>query len=141
MGNGLGNADIRAEPPSGDLAIPGVDAAEWAELTERGRMNGSVHAEEVALVLRDVELSGEVLDRAQRALHDAGIEVDETLDQDDDTLAAGQSVSSMAPARAPSMVPAGWHDEAIEASDERLLSRRRRSRPARPAARGDTSTS
>ena len=57
-----------------------MDAREWAELTERGLVNGTVHAEEVALVLRDVELSGEVLAKTRRVLHDAGIQLDEAID-------------------------------------------------------------
>ena len=46
----------------GGVPMPGVDPEEWAELTERGAGHGSVHAEEVALVLRNVELTGDVLE-------------------------------------------------------------------------------
>ena len=42
--------------------MDGVDAAEWQSLIERGRQQGSVHAEEVTHVLRHVELTGDVLD-------------------------------------------------------------------------------
>jgi RNA polymerase primary sigma factor len=73
-------------------------------------------------VLRDVELSDEVLRETRRVLHDAGIELDEEVDDDDS-------------GHAPSPV------RLDEAADERLLSRRRRSRATRPMPRGDTSTS
>ena len=141
------------EPSRGDLAIPGVRASEWAELTERGRATGSVHAEEVAYCLRDVELSGEVLDRAQRALHDAGIAVDESVEGVEvegvdaadvipgGTPARGEDVAeARQPGRMASMFSTGRHEDTT-AADERLLSRRRRFRPARQVARGDTSTS
>ncbi|WP_321196057.1 RNA polymerase sigma factor RpoD [Desertimonas flava] len=111
-----------------------MDALEWAELTQRGHSNGgTVHAEEVALVLRDVELSGEVLATTRRALLDVGIAVDEEVDADDEdeTPADGQAVEAV---HTPSF-PA--YDEG---ADERLLSRRRRSRATRQAPRGDTST-
>ena len=51
----------RVDPP--DMA--GVDAAEWQTLIERGRQQGSIHAEQVTHVLRNVELTGDVLDRVQ----------------------------------------------------------------------------
>ena len=47
--------------PTTTLHISGVDAKEWADLTERGHLHGTVHADEVALVLRHVDLSDEVL--------------------------------------------------------------------------------
>ena len=39
----------------------GVDHEEWDELIGRGRAGGAVHAEDVAHVLRHVELTSEVL--------------------------------------------------------------------------------
>jgi RNA polymerase primary sigma factor len=107
------------------LDIDGVDVDEWAELTERGLVAGSVHADEVALLLRHVDLSGDALDIIRRALADAGIGLDESVDTDD------------TPARA---IPGPTFMDDVD--DERLLSRRRRSRAtARSAPRGDTSTS
>ena len=69
--------------PATTLHISGVDAKEWAELTERGHLRGTVHADEVALVLRHVDLSDEVLDTTRKALADEGIDLDESVDTDD----------------------------------------------------------
>jgi len=109
------------------VPINGVDALEWAELTNRGRAEGKVHAEDVALVLRNVELTGDVLAAAQEALSGAGISIDEEVDPDDDTPSEGAIVRPVWPVD--------------DAADERLLSRRRRSRATRAAPRGDGSTS
>ena len=109
------------------MPINGVDALEWAELTNRGRAEGKVHAEDVALVLRNVELTGDVLAAAQEALSGAGISIDEEVDPDDDTPSEGAIVRPVWPVD--------------DAADERLLSRRRRSRATRAAPRGDGSTS
>ena len=104
-----------------------VDSDEWHVLIERGRQQGNVHAEEVALVLRDVELTGDVLATVRHALTDQGIDIDETLPDDaedpDDTP--------------PSPARLADPDEA----DEHLLSRRLRRRVRRAAPRGDQTTS
>jgi RNA polymerase primary sigma factor len=108
------------------VAVPlrDVDAAEWNVLLVKGREHGgNVHAEEVALVLRDVELTGDVLDTVRDALHDQGIDIDESLETDDDT-----------PAAHPLVV-------VDEEADEHLLARRRRRRLRRTAPRGDQVTS
>jgi RNA polymerase primary sigma factor len=110
--------------------VAGVDAAEWAQLTERGLRRGTVHAEEVALVLRNVELTGDVLRATRRALSGAGINIEEDVEgdvDDDDTSPAGANVP--------------FDLLADDPADERLLSRRRRSRATRPTGRGDGSTS
>ena len=112
--------------PTTTLHISGVDAKEWADLTERGHLHGTVHADEVALVLRHVDLSDEVLDTTRKALADEGIDLDESVDTDDTPPDAD------ALARSP----------VDDVDDERLLSRRRRSwTTTRAAPRGDTSTS
>jgi len=122
-----------------------VDAREWVELTERGRARGTLHAEEVALVLRHVELSSDVLNSACQGLREMGIVVDETVDDDDDI-----TEETARPAEVE--VPAGADDASRvtvyasgpprdDAAVERLLNRRRRSRATRPVARGDASTS
>ena len=120
--------------PAGDLPIDGVDAREWAELTDRGRAEGHVHAEEVTLVLRNVELNPDVLTAATEALSHEGISIDDAVesddDDDDDTPAEGNDIVMMQPS---------WPVD--DAADERLLSRRRRSRATRSGPRGDGSTS
>ena len=55
----------RSAPGHGIEDIEGVDLAEWGALIERGHQQGSIHAEQVTHVLRDVELTGDVLDRVQ----------------------------------------------------------------------------
>jgi RNA polymerase primary sigma factor len=106
----------------------GVDAEEWAKLTERGRATGSVHAEEVALVLRNVELTGDVLEATREALSEEGISIEEEVDgDDDDEPPVARTIS--------------FEQLADDPADERLLSRRRRSRASRLTSRGDSSTS
>ena len=102
-----------------------VDEAEWNGLVVKGREHGgNVHAEEVALVLRDVELTGDVLDSVRDALHHAGIDIDETVDVDDTPDAVPRAVIVV-----------------DEEADERLLARRRRRRLRKTAPRGDQLTS
>ena len=70
---------VAVEPP----VMDGVDAAEWRSLIDRGRQQGSVHAEQVTHVLRHVELTGDVLDSISHTLAEAGISLDETVDEAD----------------------------------------------------------
>jgi RNA polymerase primary sigma factor len=109
--------------------MSGVDADEWAELTERGRATGSVHAEEVALVLRNVELTGDVLEATREALSEEGIRIEEELEDADDEEEPGPAMALT------------FEQLAEDPADERLLSRRRRSRASRMSTRGDGSTS
>jgi RNA polymerase primary sigma factor len=109
--------------------VSGIDAVEWARLTERGRASGSVHVEDVTLVLRDVELTGDVLRATRDALSGKGISIEEDLDENDDD--EGESAAS---------TMLRLEQLADDPADERLLSRRRRSRATRMSSRGDTST-
>ena len=66
--------DRRPEEPLAPLAgrgavdtLDGVDPAEWDALLDRGRQQGSLHAEQVTHVLRDVELTGDVLGTGARS--------------------------------------------------------------------------
>ncbi|MFZ8997969.1 MAG: RNA polymerase sigma factor RpoD [Ilumatobacteraceae bacterium] len=105
-------------PPLG-----GVDRVEWNSLLERGRSVGEVSADEVAHVLRDVDLSGDVIGTIRDELGRLGIVVDETVHIDEDAtpyLGTRRVVS----------------DEEVE----RLLSRRRRGRTQRRTAAGDAGT-
>ncbi len=129
-----------ARPPAAEVAphavepaeMAGVDAAEWQSLLERGRRQGSVHAEQVTHVLRHVELTGDVLDSVTHTLTEQGISLDETVDNeieeaDDDEL---PTAAERLAAR-----------DVDDAADEHLLSRRRRRRVKKAAPRGDGSTS
>ena len=105
-------------PPLG-----GVDRVEWNSLLERGRSVGEVSADEVAHVLRDVDLSGDVIGTIRDELGRLGIVVDETVHIDEDAtpyLGTRRVVS----------------DEEVE----RLLSRRRRGRTQRRTVAGDAGT-
>ena len=95
---------------------------EWAELTERGRATGTVHAEDVALVLRNVELTGDVLEATRDALSGEGIRIEEEVEEDDDDDDADPT--------SPRPLPP-FEQLADDPADERLLSRRRRSRATR----------
>jgi RNA polymerase primary sigma factor len=106
--------------------LDGVDRSEWDALVQRGRADGGVHAEQVAHVLRDVELTGDALLAVNGSLAGAGITVDETVDDDaDDTPPTGAQREALA------------EDEDVE----RLLTRRRRRRGQKRTAKGEGGTS
>ena len=115
------------EPPVTD----GVDAVEWQSLIDRGRQQGSVHAEQVTHVLRHVELTGDVLDSISHTLTEAGISLDETVDEADVADDADDT-----PTEAPRLA-----DRETDEADEHLLSRRRRRRVKRAAPRTEGLTS
>jgi len=106
--------------------LDGVDRSEWDALVQRGRADGGVHAEQVAHVLRDVELTGDALLAVNDSLAGAGITVDETVDDDADETP-----------------PTGAQREAIAEDEdvERLLTRRRRRRGQKRTAKGEGGTS
>jgi RNA polymerase primary sigma factor len=108
----------------------GVDTEEWVDLVERARESGSVHAEDVAHVLRHVELTGDVLNEVQVVLTSVGVTIDDEVDHVDDAT------------------PAGLRREVVleevrsaDDDDERLLSRRRKGRTRKAAPKGDGGTS
>jgi RNA polymerase primary sigma factor len=116
-------------PDAAPAPFSGVDAGEWGDLIQRARTVGTVHAEEVAHVLRHIELTGDVLTQVQAAMHTYGIAIDDDVDHvADDTPAIGTRRVETA---------AGTDVD----DDERLL-RRGRSRRTRPTGpTGDNSTS
>jgi RNA polymerase primary sigma factor len=108
----------------------GVDAEEWGDLVDRAREAGSVHAEDVAHVLRHVELTGDVLNEVQVALASVGVTINDEVDHVDDAT------------------PAGLRREVVleeirsaDDDDERLLSRRRKGRTRKAAPKGEGGTS
>ncbi len=123
-----GGVDIVA----GDVPFAGVDAGEWAELLERGRTDGVLHAEDITHVIRKVELSGEVIAAITTELGEQGIVIDESLDDAGDT--ADLPLTSIDVVGADGEVDPLVDDGA---DTERLLARRRRRRPARAAERDD----
>ncbi|MFV0308002.1 MAG: RNA polymerase sigma factor RpoD [Desertimonas sp.] len=105
------------------VPLRGVDPAEWQRLVTKGRAQGSVHAEDVTLVVRHVELTGEVLEQIKAALAEHGVTIDESLGDDDD----GEDPTPPQPRR-----PA-----IDDATAETVLARRRRRRTRGAGGRGD----
>ncbi|HEX9259595.1 MAG TPA: RNA polymerase sigma factor RpoD [Acidimicrobiales bacterium] len=62
--------------------IDGVSTADWQQLLARGRADGVVHAEAVTHVLKDVELTHDVITEVTEALERAGIALDDTIEDD-----------------------------------------------------------
>jgi len=110
----------------------GVDAGEWGDLVAQGRSSGAVHAEDIAHVLRHIELSGDVLAQVQSTMAGHGINIDDEVDDiADDTPSGGRRrvIVEDKPATAPAD------------HDEELLSRGRDRRVRKAGPRGDNSTS
>ena len=105
----------------------GVDHEEWDELVGRGREGGAVHAEDVAHVLRHVELTSEVLVEVQSAMEGHGITIDVEVDHVDDTP--------------PSMTRRVVVEHQADDDVEKLLERGRTRRTRKAAPKGDGSTS
>ncbi len=97
-------------------------------LWSRGRADGELHAEAIAHVLRDVELTGEALQAVHEALAVAGIEVDDSVVHDD---------IDQTPPHGTERLPRTEEDDDVE----RLLTRRRRRRGQKrqPRVEGGTS--
>ena len=60
--------------------LPGVIQQDWDALISRGKSLGVVHAEDVAHVVRDVELTPEVLTAVSEALAKLGIAIDDAVE-------------------------------------------------------------
>ena len=116
--------DVGVDMVSGGAPFAGVDAAEWDALLVRGRGDGVVHADDISHVLREVELSGEVIEAVTISLEAQGIVIDESIDD---------VVDAAPPTVGADDAPAEGGGDA-----ERLLARRRRSRAARAVERDDS---
>jgi RNA polymerase primary sigma factor len=115
---------VTSSRPAPVVPLPDIDALEWSDLVLSGRAEGVVDADDVTRVLRNVELTGDCITTVQSALAAEGIEVDESIDESDDTTQP--------------MTRRELLDDVDD--DEKLLSRRKRRRPKR-LPRGETSTS
>ena len=60
--------------------VPGIDPVEWGALVERSLLERRVGAEDLHEVLRDVELSGDVIESVHRTLESLEIVIDDRLD-------------------------------------------------------------
>ena len=123
----MGDGDP-VELPTVPPPLAGVDRSEWQALVERGRGAGELQADQIAHVLREVELTGDVLNAVHDTLVSAGIAIDDTVTDDEET---------------DDTPPRGAQREVVlEDEDvERLLSRRRRRRGQKRVARVDAGTS
>ena len=128
-----------ADPATGEPStvhapalLAGVDVDEWARLVSRGSRSGSVHADDVAHVLRHIELSGDVLAEVQSTMAGHGISIDDEVDQIvDDTPSSGRRRVVVEDERA----------AVVSDHDEQLLSRGRGRRTRKVGPKGDNSTS
>ena len=119
--------------PSVPPPVEGVDGAEWEALVSRGRARGELNADDVAVVLRNIELTGEALTAAIDALRGAGIEIDESVTDE---------APDVTPPRGSDRDRDVTVDVTLDDEDvERLLARRRRRRGTKRVARGDAGTS
>ena len=129
----MGADPAPGEPSTAHVSVlfAGIDTEEWALLVSRGSRSGSVHADEVAHVLRHIELSGDVLAEVQSTIAGHGIAIDDEVDQiaDDTPSSGGRRVVE---------------DERTAVAsdhDEQLLSRGRGRRTRKVGPKGDNSTS
>ena len=137
--------------------IPTFENVEgWSDLVAKGRKVGVIHAEEILAVLKDVELSEELIISVHERLAVHGITVDEQLDDTDDAPAVLAQVLeaevevavtvdhsadpvAVEPAIADDGATGDSGDDAVGGFVERRARRRRTVRPL-GAERGDTST-
>ena len=129
----MGAESAPADGPTPGVPFAGVDIDEWDELVGRGRRSGAVHAEDVAHVLRHVELSGDVLTEVQTAMAGQGITIDDEVDHIADDTPSGGGRRVVVTKERSAAAPAPAHDE-------QLLSRRRRRRTRKAGPKGDNST-
>ena len=131
----------------GMFPIEGVDPIEWEALVRRGRARGVLHADEIALVLKRVELNGDVLVAMHAELESHQIRIDDAIDDAlDDALddPIEDQADDTSPGRTDAVVGVGAHGAALTADEldqqvedaEGLLDRRRRGRLGRAGERG-----
>jgi RNA polymerase primary sigma factor len=98
----------------------GTIRREWDALVRRGLASGVVHAEQIAHVLRDVELTSETLEAVHQELDRLGLALDDTVDHDGEPT------------------PATGLRRAVITDDEAVLTRRQLRRQRRQSTRGDS---
>jgi RNA polymerase primary sigma factor len=119
-----GTADAAAD----STPYVGVEAGEWHDMVERGTAAGVLHADDIAHVLRKVELTGDVLQEVHVILEGRGIRIDDGVDELPDITQPHGIVEPL------------LDEDDVEAEDtDGLLARRKRRRNARAGhERGDT---
>lgn len=85
-GNHLGSdADVVGSSHN-ELAVIsdiGIDSGDWLELMEHGRRRGELTTEDIIEVLRDVELTPEMIDVVRQLIENEGIHLDQSFELDD----------------------------------------------------------
>ena len=113
------------DPSVGELPPAGIESAEWQAMVQRGREAGVVHADEIAHVLREVELTGDLLQLVTRRLGELGITIDEHVDELPDVTPTEGIERPV-----PDGLGGKDGDEGLDGDDE-LFARRRQRRPQR----------
>ena len=110
-----------ADTTAGSPPYVGVDASEWQTMVARGTSRGVLHADEIAHVLREIELTPDVLLEVHNILASNGITIDDGVEEfPDETPPTGAE-----------------RQRSVEVEDtEGLLARRRRRRNDRMSADG-----
>lgn len=119
----MSDSDALANTPP---PLPGVAIGDWQALIRGGAEIGVVHAEDVALALRDVELSPEVLVEVASLLARVGIRIEDAVD---DAEAEGIEEST----------PIAGTGRPVD-DDETGATKRPRLRRKKPANVGDVAT-
>jgi RNA polymerase primary sigma factor len=92
---------------SGAPSIPtGVSAEDFSRLLWKGRSTGSIALDDVIEVLKDVELSPELIDSVRRRLAAEGVLIEEDADEVDDGLGGPPGHDLTSPREAPAKLSA-----------------------------------
>ena len=110
-----------ADTSAAQTPYDGVDSVEWKSMVERGSAAGVLPADEIAHVLRKVELTAEVLQGVHSTLAGHGITIDDQVEELNDITS-------------PTGIPVIDDEDGVVAEDtDGLLARRRRKRAMRPS--------
>ena len=85
-GNSLGegaNSFGRSRDGLATILEIGIDSGDWQELMEHGRRRGELTTEDIVEVLRDVELTPELIDVVRQLIESEGIHLDQSFELDD----------------------------------------------------------
>ncbi|MEY4176397.1 MAG: polymerase sigma factor RpoD [Actinomycetota bacterium] len=115
------------DPSVGAVPQWGVESSEWQALVQRGTSSGVLHADEIAHVLREVELTGELLQQVHEVLGGQGITIDDQVEE------LGDVTPTEGLAR-PLLDASG--DGNADGADDDLFDRRRVRRPQRNGSAG-----
>ena len=112
--------------------VPGIDPLEWGSLVERSLLERRVGAEDLHEVLRDVELSGDVIESVHRTLESLEIMIDDRLDDHSDDQVDDHDGDLQVESRR--VRRSGDADEAVLSRRRSRRTRRATSRPNGDAA-------